>query len=244
MDALTTAAASGLRSRAESLDMLSNNIANASAAGFKADREFYNLYTAAEPDAASADSASQLPVIERHWTDFAQGTLAKTSNPLDLALSGGGFFLVGAPSGTLYTRNGNFRLSQAGRLETQEGYPVLSSERKPIPLDPSQAVDIAPDGTISQGGQEVAQLGVAAFSDLAALEKQGQNYFRFGVSALPPQLATPEIHQGSLETSNAQPAEAAVHLVGIMRQFEMLQKAMNIGADMNRRSIEEVAKVV
>ncbi len=246
MDALTTAAASGLRSRAESLDMLANNIANASSAGFKADREFYNLYTSAEASTGDDGTApsNQLPVIERHWTDFSQGTLTTTGNPLDLALTGGGFFLVQTPTGTLYTRDGNFRLSPDGKLQTQLGYPVLSSERKPIVLDPSQEIDISGDGTIQQGGEQVATLGVASFQDLNELEKQGSNYYRFSLSSLPPQLAAPDVHQGALESANAQPAEAAVRLVGVMRQFEMLQKAMNIGSDMCRRSIEEVAKVV
>jgi flagellar basal-body rod protein FlgF len=246
MDALTIAAASGLRSRAESLDMLANNIANASSAGFKADREFYNLYTSAEASAGDDGSApaNQLPVIERHWTDFSQGTLTTTGNPLDLALTGGGFFLVQTPNGTLYTRDGNFRLSPDGKLQTQDGYAVLSSERKPIVLDPSQEIDISSDGTIQQGGEQVAVLGIASFQDLNALEKQGSNYYRFRLSSLPPQLAAPDVHQGALESANAQPAEAAVRLVAVMRQFEMLQKAMNIGGDMCRRSIEEVAKVV
>ncbi len=226
--------------------MLANNIANASSAGFKADQEFYNLYTAA--DASAGDdggvSANELPMIERHWTDFSQGTLTTTGNPLDLALAGGGFFLVGTPSGTLYTRDGNFRLAPDGTLETQDGQPVLSSERKPIVLDPSQEIDIGSDGSIQQGGEQVAMLGIAAFSDLQELQKQGANYYRFTLSSLPPQLTSPEVHQGALESANAQPAEAAIRLVGVMRQFEMLQKAMNIGGDMSRRSIEEVAKVV
>ena len=119
MDPLTSTAASGLRARMESLDMLANNLANAETGGFKTDREFYSLYVA--PEAAGADSPSAMPVIEKPWTDFSQGVIRQTSNPLDFALSGKGFFSVDGPNGPLYTRQGAFRLSPAGLLVTTEG---------------------------------------------------------------------------------------------------------------------------
>src|ERR1044071_5938381 len=70
MDPLTSTAASGLRARMESLDMLANNLANAETGGYKIDREFYSLYSS--PEAGGNDPVT-LPVIERHWTDFSQG---------------------------------------------------------------------------------------------------------------------------------------------------------------------------
>ncbi len=100
MDPILISAASGLRSRMESLDMLANNIANGSSGGYKADREFYSLYMAPEA-AGSAPSAGTLPVIEKPWTDFSQGELRSTGNPLDLALAGRGFFAVQGPAGPI-----------------------------------------------------------------------------------------------------------------------------------------------
>src|ERR1051325_1475953 len=129
MDPMTATAASGLRARMESLDLLANNIANTSTEGYKADREFYTLYTAPE---AESDPTASMPLIERPWIDFSQGTLHATGNPLDLALSGKGFFAVNGPSGVLYTRNGNFRLSASGVLETAEGYPLRGQNGKTI----------------------------------------------------------------------------------------------------------------
>ena len=69
---MTAMAASGLRSRMESLDLLANNMANASTGGYKADREFYSLYTA--PEAQDADSTTTMPIVQQHWTDLSQGT--------------------------------------------------------------------------------------------------------------------------------------------------------------------------
>jgi len=245
MDALTSAAASGLRARIESLDLLANNIANASAPGFKADREFFGQYMSAEAaDSPEGTNPPTLPVVERQWTDFAQGSMLPTGNPLDLAINGKGFFVAIAPSGPVFTRDGSLQISPQGDLVTMAGYPVQGRDGKPIHLDNSMPMEIAPDGTVRQGGQDVSQLAVVDFADPAVLSKRGNNYFRLDVSTVQPTPApNAEIQQGKLESANAQPAESAVRLVNILRQFESLQKALAIGAEMNKRAVEEVARV-
>ena len=187
MDALTSAAASGMRSRIESLDMLANNIANASAPGYKADREFYNTYMSPEAAASpEGTTPATLPVIERQWTDFAQGVLTPTSNSLDLALNGKGFFVANSASGHIFTRNGNFRLSSQGQLETSDGHAVLDTTGKPIALDSSRPINITPDGTINQDGQPIAQIDVVDFKDPAVLVKRGSNYFAVDLATISP----------------------------------------------------------
>jgi flagellar basal-body rod protein FlgF len=242
MDQLTIAAASGLRSRMESLEMLANNISNANTAGYKADREFYSLYAAAE---AQADgNAATLPVVERNWTDFTQGTLTDTGNPLDVALSGKGFFAVNSPGGALYTRTGSFRISSSGVLQTPEGYPLRAVGGKAIKADPNLPVDFKTNGEVSQAGEVLGRLELVEFSRPEALAKQGGNYFRLAsADSKASPAAGVELHQGKLESSNANPAECAIRLVSVMRQFEMLQRALTLGGEMNRRAAEEVARV-
>lgn len=243
MDALTAAAASGIQSRLQSLDILANNLANASSPGFKADAESYGLYYSSDsPDAPADGNTTPLAVIEKQWTDFTQGTLLSTSNPTDLALNGKGFFVVTTPTGPLYTRDGNFRLSGQGQLQTQEGYPVQDSNAQPIVLDVGQQFEVTPEGSIRQGGQEIAQLAVVDFGDPGMLAKRGGNYFR----STGPATATPAstgIEQGKLESGNSQSSQSAARVVSILRQFESLQKAMSVGVDMNRRVVDDVAKV-
>src|SRR5579871_5747798 len=110
MDILNATAASGMRARMESLDMLANNLANASAPGFKADREFYSTYVAAEAQTSDSDAAI-MPVIERQWTDYSQGAITPTGNPLDIAVQGKAFFVANSASGQVLTRDGSFRIS-------------------------------------------------------------------------------------------------------------------------------------
>src|SRR5437763_8237778 len=158
MDQLTVTAASGMRSRIEALDLLANNIANTGTAGYKADREFYNLYSAAE-----ADGQTTLPNIERNWTDFSQGIVKETGNPLDVALSGRGFLTVDSPTGPLYTRNGSLRISPAGVLGTAEGYPLRADtptgriEARPD----GGSLQIGKDGSVIQDGQTLGTLTLA-----------------------------------------------------------------------------------
>ncbi len=232
-----------MRARMDSLDMLANNVANSGTVGFKADREFYGVYVSEQ--AAQNIDPDLSPVVEKHWTDFSQGTLLASGNPLDLAVSGTGLFALDSPTGPLYTRNGNFRLSPDGQIISQDGSKlrVKTPNNQPLKLDPARAVDIGPDGMIRQDSQELGQIETFEMDNTNALEKRGSSYFQWMDNGLPKTSTSTEIHQGVVENSNVPVAEAAVRLVSVMRQFEMLQKAISLGADMNRRSIEEVAKV-
>lgn len=245
MDPLTVAAASGLRSRMESLDLLANNLANAATSGYKGDSEFYGLYTSAEGrDPMTGAASFSLPVVERQWTDFSQGTLLPTGSQLDVAISGRGFLAVNGPSGLLYTRNGNLQASPSGQLATADGYTLRGTDGNPIQVTPSKPVEIMPDGTVRQDGQGVGQIGIVDFKNTALLKKMGGTYFQ-NPDPKNPSVAGTEatLQQGKLESSNVPVAEAAMRLVGTMRQFEMLQKAISISAEMNRKTIDEVARV-
>jgi len=244
MDTILSNAASGMRARMESLDMLANNLANASTGGYKSDREFYNLYVAAEAggDASDGNGLPTQPLIEKHWIDYSQGQLHQTNNPLDAALDGAGFFAVNGPGGPLYTRNGSFRVNANGVLVTSDGYPLRTADGTTVQLASQNPIDIQSDGTVVQDGQAVGQLAVVDFPDRSAIDKQGLNYFVNIDPKLTPQASTAVVHQGHLEDSNAAAPELAVRLISVMRQFESLQKAVSVASDMNK-SADELARV-
>lgn len=250
MDPLTIAAAAGTRARLESLEMLANNIANASTAGFKADREFYGLYLSAEAHQAMSEAdrprPTDLPEIEHHWTDYSQGSLSNTGNPLDLAIAGKGYFEVATPAGERWTRNGSFRIGLTGKLETQDGgvLAVTPPPGREFKLDPNLPYTIGKNGEVVQDGLVLGtiQLKTSA-SQSVQLEKAGGSYFKIDPASVPAGAAGSEIQQGFLETSNLSVADSAVRLVSVMRQFEMLQKATSLGSDMNKKAIEEAGRV-
>src|SRR5271169_6193224 len=119
-----------------------------------------------------------MPFIERPWVDHAQGVLHTTGNPLDVALSGTGFFAVNGPSGPLYTRNGNFRLASDGKLTSSDGYPVRDPQGAPLTVQAARPLEISADGTVTQDGAVIGKLEIVDFTSTAGLSKQGSNYFR------------------------------------------------------------------
>jgi flagellar basal body rod protein FlgG len=165
MDAISISAASGMKARMESLELLANNLANVETGGFKGDREFYSLYTSldASTDPQTGDLTT-LPVIEKHWTDLAQGDLHTTGNPLDFAIDGDGLFVIQTPRGIRYTRNGSFRLSATGVLTTIDGSSVRAKGGGQIQLQPGLPVQVQTDGSVSQGAQVAGQMELVTFS--------------------------------------------------------------------------------
>ena len=227
----------------ESLELLANNLANIETGGYKADREFYSLYSGSESTADPKTGVSAtMPVIQKHWTDPAQGELRTTTNPLDFAIDGEGMFAVETPRGVRYTRNGNFRVDATGNLVALDRSPVQAVGGGKIGLQQGVPVEVETNGTVSQGGRAVGKLEVVTFGE-GEVNKEGANYY----AALPgsvPRAAKGSVLQGKLESSNVAAPESAVRLVAIMRQFEMLQRAAGIGNEMNKRAIDEIARVV
>jgi len=243
MDPLTSAATSGLRSSLQSLDLLANNLANVQTNGYKGDREFYDLYTSADAVAGGDYDPTRMPDIVKNWTDYSQGTLQQTGNPTDFAIQGQGFFAVNGPNNqTLYTRDGAFHVNATGQLVTHDGYTLRDSTGKPIQIDPNQPFSVDETGTVQQAGQAVAQMQLASFRNPADLSKQGSTFFQYNGAPTDVLAAPGTVQQGKVEGSNVGPAESAVRLVSVMRQFEMLQKAISIGTDMNHQAVEEVAR--
>jgi flagellar basal body rod protein FlgG len=247
MDPISITAASGMRARMESLDMLANNLANASTGGYKTDREFFGLYVSQDAqdldEAGLAGSPDQLPVIEKQYTDYSQGTIRTTDNPLDFALSGRGFFAVNGPTGPLYTRNGSFKLTPAGLLVTGDGMPLRSKSGGTIQTRSTSNLEVSGDGTVIQDGQVLGQLDIVTFDEPRQLGKQGLNYFHQVDPKDTPAPSDSQVFQGKLEGSNVGSAESSVRLISVLRQFEMLSKAINIGSDMDKQALQEVAKV-
>ena len=247
MDNLTIAAASGLRSRMESLDLLANNLANSATNGFKRDQEFYGVLffrRLGRSDERQAPKFQRFPRWEKQWTDFSQGTIQVTGNPLDIALSGNGFLAVNGPNGTLYTRAGSLKVLASGVLATNDGYTLRSAAGGTIKVAANSPITITPEGSVQQAGQPVGQIAVDNFKSTNSLRKMGGTYFQ-NTDTRNPAMPTSNvvIQQGKIEGSNVPVAEAAMRLVGVMRQFEMLQKAVGVSNDMDTKTIQEVARV-
>ena len=117
------------------LDFIANNIANVSTTGFKAEHLYYAMKGKSAQETARSDLGITSIVI-----DFAQGTLQRSGNPLDVAIEGDGFFAIQQKDGTTYTRNGSFAVNKNKELVTKDGSKVLG-ESGPISINGTQ-IDI------------------------------------------------------------------------------------------------------
>ncbi|MDQ0462367.1 flagellar basal-body rod protein FlgF [Caulobacter ginsengisoli] len=225
------------------LDVVANNLANADTTGFKV--EALQVRTDTQAPARMADGPKTLKFVldDEVVRDFTQGSMQQTGGTFDLGIDGRGFFKIQTADGERYTRDGRFTLSPEGKLTTQDGDPVMGDGGE-IVLDPAQGpVNIAPDGSISQGPQRVGKVAVVDFSDLSVLRKDGDNLFR-NVSNLQPTTATAaQVRQGMLEGSNVNSILQVTRLIEISRSYESMAKSIDNTSDLSRRAVERLGRV-
>jgi flagellar basal-body rod protein FlgG len=132
----------------------------------------------------------------------------------------------------------------SGEIASADGYPIQSTAGGTIKVAPGKAIIIGTDGTVLQDGQSPGKIAVVNFKSTDSLSKQGSTNF---ANTDPNNPAAPAanvaVQQGKVEGSNVPVADAAMRLVGVMRQFEMLQKAITVSSDMDTKAIQEVARV-
>jgi len=239
--------ATGLDAEQKSLDVISNNIANAGTTGFKKSRPVFQdlMYQAERQVGSQSSDATRLPSGLQVGTGVrltaterihSQGTLTKTDNPTDIAISGQGFFQVLLPDGTTaYTRDGSFQRDRDGQLVTASGYPV-----QPAVTIPQNATSftVAQNGIVSvtQGNSatsvQVGQLQLAMFMNPAGLQSRGDNlYIETDASGAPAQTnpglnGAGDLTQGYTESSNVNVVEEMVNLIQAQRLYELDSKAM------------------
>jgi flagellar basal-body rod protein FlgF len=256
----------GMRARMRTLEVIANNVANASTTGFKADCLHYRSIEAAELEAArltgqvdatapqadatqpdgQAPAETLLPsralgVVTGEMLDFSAGALRQTGRSLDVALGGDGFLVVQTPRGERYTRDGSLTLDANGQLVTAQGDLVVG-EAGPITIRPGE-VSISEDGRITVAGQEMGRLKLVRFQDpQAALLKEGSSLFVATESERPQAATQTKVHQGMLESSNVNPIGELAVMMQINREFESLQRSVTLLMSM-RKIASEIGRI-
>jgi flagellar basal-body rod protein FlgG len=248
MDSALWAAKTGLEAQQTRMAVTANNLANVNTTGFKRGRVAFEdlLYQNVRQVGADAAQDTQLPsgltvgtgvrVVATEKT-YTQGNLQVTSNALDVAINGRGFFQVALPDGTnAYTRDGSFKVNAQGELVTSGGYRVQPAVSIP---DGAQSVSIGTDGVVSVqlAGQaapsQVGSLQVVDFINPAGLQARGENLLLESAASGAPQTGTPglnglgSLQQGALEASNVNVVEELVAMIETQRAYEMNSKAVS-----------------
>lgn len=248
-------AATGMDAQQLKMDVISNNLANASTTGFKKVRaEFQDLLaeTIRSSGAAGTSGGSPTPLqvglgVQTGSTtrSFGQGDLTTTNNPTDVAIQGTGFFRVQLPSGDPgYTRAGNFSLDATGRLVTQHGEVVDPGITVPAG---ATNLTIKPDGTVTvimPGRSDPAELGrldVYTFANPGGLVSIGNNLLAASPGSGEAQQAKPgeqgagTLAQGVLEGSNVRAVEEMIEMIAAQRAYEINSKVIQSADQMLQR---------
>lgn len=225
------------------MDIIANNIANVDTTGFKVE----SLMQKTDPGEPARTIPGPRPVkfvaADAVARDFGQGALNKTGASLDMAIEGEGLFQVQTPNGPRFTRDGRFTTDPAGRLVTQQGFPVLSDGGGEIVIDAEKGeVSIRADGTMSQGNELVGKVGMFSFANQSALEKAGDNSFRNSSNLQPQPAETAKLRQGFLENSNVKPVLEITRMVEVSRAYESTARMIDNAADLSRRSVERLGR--
>lgn len=241
-------AKTGLNAQQTRMGMISNNLANVSTTGFKRTRGVFTdlLYQTVRQPGAQSSQDTQLPSglmlgtgVRTVATEklFSQGSLVNTDNPMDIAISGRGFFQILLADGTLaYTRDGGFQIDSTGNIVTSSGMNL-----QPAITIPANTISVTfgEDGTVSalvSGSSTPTQIGTIQLSDFinpAGLQPMGSNLYLETASSGPAQTGNPGLDgrgnlvQGSLENSNVNVVEELVNMIEAQRSYEMNSKAIS-----------------
>ena len=165
----------------------------------------------------------------------------QTDKPLNVAIQAEGFLAVAPPGGPRYTRHGRMLVDQAGYLSTAAGDRLLGRDGQPIAVGTGNEPAIATDGTVSLDGRVLGQLGLWRFGNVAALRKQGDNYYT-DEEALPSEGET-TLRQGAIEMPNTDMATAMTEMISILRAYEASQKALQAQDETLGKAVNEVGRV-
>lgn len=246
-------AKSGVDAQQTRMSVVANNLANVSTTGFKKDRANFAdlIYQNYRQVGAQNTQDSQLPSglligtgvrVTNTEKIHQQGNLIQTGNAYDIAIEGRGFFQILMPDGAIgYTRDGSFKVSNAGQIVTNDGYLLQPGITVPQDME-AGSFAVGRDGTVTcvVGGtqQTLGNLQIADFINPTGLQAVGQNLFLESAASGAPQVGTPgqqnfgTMLHGSLESSNVNVVEEMVNMIETQRAYEMNSKAISTADQM------------
>lgn len=257
MERALWSAVTGMRAQELSLDTIANNLSNINTTSFKSSKVSFQdmLYTAlASPGATNSTGEIPAGIQIGHGVrvsgiskNFRQGAMIETSNPLDLAIEGDGFFEVTMPDGTLaYTRDGSFKVNNAGEVVTGDGYKVSGIDTV---AQGTTEITITPDGSSSAivNGTPVtkSRLTLVRFINPEGLRSLGKNLYKDSEASGTPQTGqnpgengVGTIAQRYLEGSNVNAAGELVNMITTQRAYEATSKAIKASDEMMSQANE------
>ncbi len=241
------------------LAMISNNLANVNTAGYKSDALAFKdtmIHFAHDFIREPLENLRSEPLfpeqclrartrIATKETDFSQGSMQFTGNPLDIAIVGDGFYRVQAPQGEYLTRSSAFTKGPDGTLMTKQGYPVQGQGGNIVLPPNTNNIHVTANGAILADGVQVGQLDVVTLEDPQLLKKVGNNLYAIPEDAVLENALVGDstmVSQGYTESANVNAVYEMVNMIEVQRMFEAQQKVMSTANDVDKQAITAIGK--
>ena len=257
----------GMVDEQKRLDVMTNNLANASTTGYKKEALVAQAFdeklaikikdTSAPGNMPETIGSITFGVkVGETYTDWSQGSMQITDNETDLALSGSGFFAIAftnkaGETSIMYTRDGAFTVDSDGFLRTSDGSYVLNQEGALnsqygedyyVQVDPNYEFSVKTDGTIYQNDVVIGDIGVVDIADYDYINKYGENLYTL-IDGGEVTESDALVEQGCLEASNVSVVDEMVNMIEIARAYEAGQKVIQAEDDTLDKTVNQIGRV-
>jgi len=227
------------------MDVVANNLANMSTHGYKSGQMMFveHLTKSKGGDSLLTPKMAYVRDIAT-MTDTKPGAIEHTGNPLDIAIQGGGYFVVQTPEGERYTRNGRLQLDNTGQLVNQLGQPVLADGGAPMVFAPEDTeIVVSKDGTVSTNNGELGKLRVVNFENEQLLDRSSGAQFSTTEDNPAQNVEEPTVLQGAVEGSNVEPILEMANMISVHRAYDGVKSFIEREDERQRSMIRDLAAV-
>jgi flagellar basal-body rod protein FlgF len=202
----------------------------------------FSDFLAAQSGAAAPPGGQNVAYTQDRATyrDKTIGAISQTGNPLDLALSGDGYFTVQTANGVRLTRDGHFQLGGGGTITDQNGNALLDDNGRPLQLSTTDVnPTIAGDGTISSSNGTIGKVAVVIPNDSTQLQAEGNTLLNATGGTTP--ATTPKMIQGAIEQSNVEPITETTAMMSDLREFQFVTQLLDAENTRQQDAIDKIA---
>ncbi len=243
MQNATSVALSRLVAQQRAMDVTATNLANADTPGFKTGRTLFAdwLSTQTGVDPVRGGRVVSFTQDRATYRDQAAGPLNHTANPLDIAITGPGFFTVQTKGGPMLTRAGRFSLQADGTVADESGNALLDAAGKPMRVAAADtALQVAGDGTLSSENGQLGKIGVVQPADLNRMQAQGGRLLSADTPTTP--VTQPKLVGGALEESNVQPIAETTRMMNDLREFQFVTQFVEAEGQREQTAIDKLTQ--
>ena len=240
---------SAMLTQGRNLDVISNNMSNVATAGYKTDRFTFSTFEEVmwklvgnkdKEEYTELGNQSWITAPSQLYTDFSQGALEETGQPLDFAIEGEGFFAIQGSNGRVLTRNGNFSLDDEGYLCLPGQGRVLGAGGNPIQLVTDKIVTDGTGGLFTENGGFLGRIGIFTVNDpTGTLEKNDQGLF----SGSNGTASSARVHNGMLERANTDLVQQMVEMITAQRAYQSAAEAIKIYDSVLNRVSQDIGRL-